>query len=120
MNIPKHTGLIMTETKKKNLWYYIKNVGQTVGAAAFAFLPEILQLFPEYTLVFKASAVAGAIWKAKNIKEDYLKDNLPNGVAKILDKVPNSITGERGSKNATSELPSGLRKENENNTTKTQ
>lgn len=88
----------MPEQKKQTVWWWTKTVLQGLATTAISFTPEILGLFPEHTLAFKLAIPAGFLVKYLVTKTHYEKDTLPSGVAAQLDKVPNSITGVRGSK----------------------
>ena len=89
----------MSEQEKKNAWYWTKTIAQGVAVTAVTFAPEILQIFPEHTLAFKLALPIGFLAKFVFMKKDYKKDQLPSGLTRFLDKVPDNITGIRGSEN---------------------
>lgn len=75
-------------------------------STAVAYVPDIapyaIQKFiPEHTLVFKLAPFIGgclsAIWGSLGLRKSYKKDELPGGITKVLDKIPDSITGKKGS-----------------------
>jgi hypothetical protein len=85
--------------QKKKIWFWTKTIAQGVAVTAVTFAPEIMQIFPEHTLVFKLALPAGFLLKYLFVRKDYKKDQLPSGITKLLDKIPDSITGQRGSTN---------------------
>jgi hypothetical protein len=79
--------------KKEDLKWWLKTGAEVLGTTAIAFAPELLQLFPENTLLFKLAIPLGAAIKLFKMKSEYKKDTLPSGVAsKTLDKLPNEVT----------------------------
>lgn len=84
----------------------------TVGAvilaglsAMLAYVPDILPIAlqkftPEHTLVFKLAPMIGgvlsAIWASMGLRKGYKKDELPSGITKVMDKIPDVITGVKG------------------------
>lgn len=88
----------MSETEKKGLWYWTKTIGQGVAVTAITFAPEIMQIFPEHTLIFKLALPAGFLLKWIMAKKDYQKNELPTGLTKLFDKIPDRYTGIKGSK----------------------
>lgn len=91
----------MSEQNKHTLKWWLKTTGQVLGTTAVAFAPELLQLLPEHTLLFKLALPIGFAVKLFWLKSDYQKDSdkLPEGVRKTMDKIPNSITGVKNSRN---------------------
>lgn len=89
----------MSDQEKKNAWYWTKTIAQGVAVTAVTFAPEIMQIFPEHTLVFKLAIPAAFLWKYLNIKKDYKKDQLPGGMTRWLDTIDDKYTGIRGSEN---------------------
>lgn len=83
--------------QKKNLWFWTKTVGIGLVSTAVAFAPEIMQVFPEHTLVAKLALPVGFFIKWMMAKKDYKKDELPSGITKLMDKIPDKYTGVRGS-----------------------
>jgi len=87
----------MSDQEKHNLWWWTKTVGQVTLTTAITFAPEILGIFPEHTLAFKLALPVGFFLKTIAMKSDYMKDKLPSGLTKMMDKIPNKYTGEKGS-----------------------
>jgi len=84
---------------KKSFFWWLKTIGQGLATTAVAFAPEILQAFPEHTLIFKLALPIGFFIKYTFAKKEYQKDILPSGLSdKVFDKLPNGLTGIRGSK----------------------
>lgn len=81
---------------KDALWW-LKTVGQGLAVTAVMFAPEILRIFPEETLAFKLALPIGAFLKFMWMKKEYQKNVLPTGMTKVMDTIPNEITGEKGS-----------------------
>jgi len=98
---------------KKNIWWYVKEGAIFLGSTAIAFLPEIIGgatdagILKDYTLVSKAVPFISMGWRSMKLRKWYMEDVLPETMTKFLDKVPDPITGVKGSKK---QLPSGLRK----------
>ena len=88
----------MPEEQKKNLWWWTKLALQGLATTAVAFTPEILQLFPEHTVAFKLAIPAGFFIKFLMTRESYKKDELPGGITKLMDKIPDKVTGVKGCK----------------------
>jgi hypothetical protein len=98
----------MTTETKKNFWFYVKEIGKFTLSTALTFLPEIIgATTPEYTVLGKIGGFAGYAWQMYGFRDKYVKDVLPQYIGKVMDSIPNSITGVRGSKS--DNLPSGLR-----------
>lgn len=78
-------------------WYKRKEL---IGC--FAIVGLGLSQFPSYTTANKVGTfITGSVGIAITwfgIKQGYQSDNLPSGITKIMDKVPDSITGVKGSK----------------------
>ena len=88
----------MSEQTKHNLKWWLKTTLQVGATTAIAFAPEILRVFPEHTLAFKLALPVGIFLKTMFVKSEYMKDQLPSGITKFMDKVPDKYTGEKGSK----------------------
>lgn len=88
---------------KHNIWYYLKQGGIFAASTAIAFLPEILGQFADHTLAFKIAMPISIAWQTTKLRDNYMKNTLPNMMTKFLDKVPDGVTGVKGSK-----LPSGI------------
>lgn len=62
-----------------------------------------LSYFPDHTVAHQVgtfcNASVGIAVTWFGVKKGYQSDNLPSGLSKVLDKVPDSITGIRGIKN---------------------
>jgi hypothetical protein len=85
--------------KNEELKWWLKTGAEVIGTTAIAFAPELLQLLPENTLLFKLAIPIGVAIKFFKMKYDYKRDNLPSGISeKTLDKLPDKITGIKGSK----------------------
>jgi len=89
--------------KKKNFWWYAKTIGGFVINSAIVFLPTILSQSPEYTIAGSVAGSVGIAWQAMGIRKKYMENTLPKFMTEVLDRVPNKVTGEKGSK-----LPGGL------------
>ena len=87
-----------SKKEKRNFWWWLKTAGETVLTTAVAFAPELLELFPEHTMLFKLALPVGFILKQMKMKSENQKDVLPSGVGKYYDKMPNGITGIKGSR----------------------
>jgi hypothetical protein len=83
---------------KDALWWG-KTIGQGLAITAVTFAPEILRIFPEHTMVFKLAVPIGFMIKFLWMRKDYKKDVLPSGITKVMDKIPDAVTGEKGSDN---------------------
>lgn len=81
--------------QRKELW----------GAALtlLSISPELINsvvnigLLPEYTLIAKLATPIGLILTVLGLRSGYKSDNLPGGITKVMNKIPDSITGVRGS-----------------------
>lgn len=89
--------------KKKNLWYWAKTLGEGVLWTGGYYATDLLKLFPDNTLADQIAIPAGFLigflfrrWLAS--KDHYEKDQLPSGMTKLFDQIPNRITGVKGSK----------------------
>lgn len=87
----------------KKIWFYVKEGAIFTLSTAITFLPEILSQFKDYTIAAKAALPLTVIWRSLEMRKKYMQNTLPEFATKVLDKVPNSITGVKGS-----QLPSGL------------
>lgn len=88
----------MSAEEKKNLKWWLKTTLQVGGMTLVTFAPELFQLFPEHTLLFKMALPLGFAIKLFGTKLEYQKGNLPEGMTKLMDRIPNRFTGEKGSK----------------------
>lgn len=94
----------MNEQRNKLVWYKRKEIW---GAALtlLSFSPEIVNSFvsvgilPEYTIVAKLATPIGLILTALGLRSGYKDNNLPGGITKAMDQIPDSITGVKGSGN---------------------
>jgi len=70
-----------------------------------SFSPEIVNSFvtvgllPEHTLVARLAAPIGLILTAFGLRAGYRDNNLPGGLTKVMDKIPDNISGVKGSGN---------------------
>lgn len=87
----------MSDQDKHNLKWWLKTGTQVLVTTAISFAPEILQVFPEHTVAFKLALPIGFALKLFMVKADYKKDILPSGMTRLMDKVPDSLTGVKGS-----------------------
>lgn len=93
----------MNEEPKKVKWYQRKEVWGT-ALTLLSFTPEIVNSFvdigilPEYTLVAKLATPIGLILTALGLRSGYKQDNLPGGITRAMDKMPDEFTGIKGSK----------------------
>lgn len=92
----------MNEETKKVKWYQRKEVWGT-ALTLLSFSPELIHSFvdvgflPEYTIVAKLATPIGLILTALGLRSGYKDNNLPGGITKVMDKMPDNITGVRGS-----------------------
>lgn len=96
---------------KNKVWYKRKEFwGPIIAAAstALGYLPDaapmlIQKIVPEHTLVFQLAQpigiILGGIFTAVGLRKGYKADNLPGGVTKVLDQIPDSLTGVKGASN---------------------
>lgn len=89
----------MSDQEKHNLKWWLRTGTEVLVTTAISFAPEILQIFPEHTVAFKLALPIGFALKLFLVKADYKKDVLPSGITKAIDKLPNKITGVKGSTN---------------------
>jgi len=98
----------MDEEPKKVKWYQRKEVWGT-ALTLLSFSPEIVNSFvdigilPEYTLVAKLATPIGLVLTALGLRSGYKDNNLPGGLIRAMDKMPDNITGTRNSGNKTPE-----------------
>ena len=95
----------MSEETKKNIWWYLKTAGEAVLWTGAYYGTELLQLFPEHTVAHKIALPAGfalgfLVRKILGIRKEYQQKTkeLPGGVERAMDKIPDKITGEKNSK----------------------
>ena len=95
---------------KPKKWYKRKEVQALMGLGLLAvgYLPEIAgygidHFIPQHTFVYQfkglITAGLGIVLTAlglRGVKFGYKANNLPTGVTKVMDKLPNSITGIKG------------------------
>lgn len=86
----------MSDNQKYTLWWWLKTGSQIALTTAVTFAPEILQIFPEHTLAFKLALPVGFFLKAIAMRTEYGKDTLPSGMTKMMDRIPDNITGKKG------------------------
>ncbi|MHB8483280.1 MAG: hypothetical protein ACYDBV_11205 [Nitrospiria bacterium] len=81
----------------KKSWYSRLEVIGTVLQG----LSAILMLFPGVSTAYHIGAaigiVVGTITQVKGLQTGYKSDNLPSGITKVMDQIPDSITGVKGS-----------------------
>jgi len=89
--------------KKKIKWWKRKEV-HALALGLVSLVPEIVKpvlthAFPENTLLFQLATPIGMafslVWGALGLRDGYKSDNLPQGIRKVMDKIPDKITGER-------------------------
>lgn len=92
----------MSNQQRHTFWWWVKTTAQVLGTTGVAFAPEILQLFPEHTMLFKLAIPIGFAVKLFGMKWDYERksERLPEGVRKTMDKISDDYTGVKDSKNA--------------------
>ena len=96
---------------KNKPWYKRKEFWGPIiaaGSAALGYLPDaapmiIQKLVPAHTLVFQLAQpigiLLGGLFTAMGLKKGYKADNLPSGITKAMDKIPDSLTGVKGASN---------------------
>ena len=97
----------MSDKKKKSFWFYFTEGAKFLGATVLTFAPEILGQFPGHTVASKLAIPVTVIWTGLRMRDWYMKDILPDAATNILDRMPDKVTGVKGSK-----LPSGLSNNN--------
>lgn len=75
----------------KTVGYYAKEGAIVAGSAFLAYLPDILHLFPEHTLAFKASIPLSILWRTWRLRQNKKKKTLPSGVERHYDKVIDQV-----------------------------
>jgi hypothetical protein len=87
-------------------------IGATILAglsAVIAYIPDVApwalqKITAEHTIVFKLAPMIGgllsAIWASTGLRKGYQKDELPAGITKVMDKIPDSLTGIKGESKA--------------------
>lgn len=84
--------------KKKSKWYYIGQSLLGLLGVGVAFSGQILDAFPDHTLVSQWSIpIAGGIKVLWDIWM-YQKDALPETMTRFYDKLPDPVTGKKGGK----------------------
>ena len=93
----------MNEPNKIKFWQRKEVWGAALTLLSFS--PELIHSFvdvgflPEYTIVAKLATPIGLILTALGLRSGYKDNNLPGGLTKAMDKMPDSVTGVRGSGN---------------------
>ena len=78
----------------KKLWNKIlPYIGPVLTATA-----GCLELFAHHTVAYKIGIGLGFVLSAFGVRRGYQTNSLPSGLSKQLDRIPNNITGIRGSK----------------------
>lgn len=87
----------MPEEKKIKPWYLRKEVLGT----ALSTVSGLLMLFPSHTTAYKVGATIGitlgGITGIIGLRKGYQANNLPDGITKVMDAIPDSLTGVKGS-----------------------
>lgn len=73
----------------------MKELAKSIGIGLIGFAPEILQLFPKHTLAFKLAMPVGFVAQLFWNRVKYQRDELPHGVDRHFEKMPNILTGKR-------------------------
>ena len=98
--------------KKKSFWYWLGNTAVGLLGTAVYFSDAIIpEVFPEKTIAHKLAIPISYGIKYLWDSWKYRKGELHPTAEKLLDKLPNAITGKKGSL-VKGELPSGLSKHN--------
>lgn len=89
----------MPEEKKNSIkWYKRLEVWGTLLQG----ISGILLLFPGHTTAHLVGAGLGigigTATQVKGLLKGYQADNLPDGITKVMDSIPDSLTGVKGSK----------------------
>lgn len=92
----------------KDYKWWLKTIGEALLWTGGYYATEILQVFPDNTIAHQVAIPVGfmigfMVRKAIGTKSEYKQDTLPSGLSRVLDKIPNSITGIRGSDNINTE-----------------
>jgi len=81
---------------KKSWWKRAEVIGTVLQGLAGLFL-----LFPANTTVHIAGVaiglVVGTITQVHGLQVGYQSGNLPSGITSVMDKIPDTITGVKGS-----------------------
>jgi hypothetical protein len=96
MNLQSVKSKLEIKQLKDALWW-VKTTGEGLVVTFVTFAPEILGMLPKHTLLFKFAVPLGFLLKFLRMRKEYKKDVLPSGVTTIWDKVPDVVTGEKGS-----------------------
>lgn len=81
-------------------WYLRKEIWG-VGLTLLSFSPEIIDTFvqagllKDYTLIAKLALPLGLILNVLGLRKGYKAENLPSGIMKVMDKIPDKYTGTR-------------------------
>lgn len=82
----------MSWFKEKIKWFQKKeNWG-----AALTTISGTLVLFDQKTTAYKIGVVLGLGLTAFGLRSGYKADNLPSGITKTMDKIPDFLTGKKG------------------------
>lgn len=91
------------EQQKKSKWWATWHAISSVGLGLLAFSPELIDwavksnILADYTLLAKLGLPLAVLVKILNLKKQYQLDNLPSGLSKMMDKIPDKYTGVKGS-----------------------
>jgi len=84
----------MSEANKIS-WYKRKEI----WGGALTVVSAGLELFaPPHTVGYKVGVLVGIGLSVFGLRQGYQSNNLPSGLSKTLDKVPDGLTGKKGSK----------------------
>lgn len=88
---------------EQKAWWKNWRTYTSIGLGVLAFSPELIDwavkadLLKDYTLLAKLGVPLGILVKILNLKAQYKMDNLPSGITKVMDKIPDKYTGVKGS-----------------------
>ena len=85
-----------------NIKWWLKTVGEGLLWTGGYYATELLKLFPDNTVADQIAIPAGFIIgfmvrKYFGTRNEYKRDELPGGLTRVMDKMPNSLTGIKGS-----------------------
>ena len=84
-------------------WWRNWHTYTSIGLGLLAFSPELIDwavktnILQDYSTIAKLAIPLSILVKILNLKAQYKQDNLPGGITKVMDKIPDSITGVKGS-----------------------
>ena len=84
-------------SKKNNFWYWLGQTALGLVSIAVTFSPQILEVFPDHTVVNQFAIPIGLGMKFIWDSWKYRRNTLPESQTKLLDIIPNGITGVKGS-----------------------